>query len=54
MESRKRMLLLKNIREKRNEMYIKAKHFGMTDPRVVVVSQDLDMLLNEYQNIQSY
>lgn len=48
------MMLLEHIKSKRMEMYLKAKYYGMTDPRVVTVSQDLDLLLNEYQNMCRY
>ncbi len=47
----KKMLLLGHIKIKQQEMYIKAKNFGMTDPRVVNCSQDLDVLLNKYQHL---
>ncbi len=47
----KKAILLEHIQVKKREMYIKAKYYGMTDPRVVTCSQDLDMLLNQYQDI---
>ncbi|WP_369802631.1 Spo0E family sporulation regulatory protein-aspartic acid phosphatase [Psychrobacillus sp. OK032] len=35
---------------KRQDMYRKAKELGYTHPIVVSVSQELDHLLNRYQN----
>ncbi|WP_253724488.1 aspartyl-phosphate phosphatase Spo0E family protein [Sporosarcina sp. HYO08] len=42
------------IHYKRKGMYKKAKQFGFTHPKVVSHSQDLDNLLNKYQNIASH
>ncbi|WP_075619511.1 aspartyl-phosphate phosphatase Spo0E family protein [Paenisporosarcina indica] len=50
----KKNLTLKQINLKKHEMYIKAKHFGMTHPSVVACSQELDALLNQYQGIRQY
>ncbi|WP_186673356.1 aspartyl-phosphate phosphatase Spo0E family protein [Sporosarcina sp. BP05] len=41
------------IKLKRNDMYTKAKHFGLTHPIVVACSQELDTLLNRYQGIRA-
>lgn len=50
----KKNLTLKQISIKKHEMYMKAKHLGMTHPSVVACSQELDALLNQYQGIQQY
>lgn len=42
-------ILLGKIKLKKREMYWSAKRFGFTDSRVVICSQDLDILLNRYQ-----
>ncbi|TQR19368.1 aspartyl-phosphate phosphatase Spo0E family protein [Psychrobacillus vulpis] len=47
----KQLLLL--IAIKKQEMYKKAKQLGYTHPCVVACSQELDQLLNKYQNINS-
>ncbi|QBP43138.1 aspartyl-phosphate phosphatase Spo0E family protein [Paenisporosarcina antarctica] len=39
------------IKLKKRKMYRSAKRFGFTDSRVVTCSQDLDILLNRYQEI---
>ncbi|NEU32271.1 aspartyl-phosphate phosphatase Spo0E family protein [bacterium LRH843] len=52
MEAFKKLILLGLISIKKREMYAKAKHYGLTDPRVVTCSQDLDILLNRYQELQ--
>jgi len=44
-----KLILLSQINVKKREMYRKTNDFGMTDPRVVACSQELDTLLNEYQ-----
>jgi stage 0 sporulation regulatory protein len=49
----KKRILSVLIKSKRNDMYTKAKHFGLTHPIVVVCSQELDTLLNRYQGIRS-
>ncbi|MFF2753093.1 aspartyl-phosphate phosphatase Spo0E family protein [Psychrobacillus sp. NPDC058041] len=41
--------LLKQICIKRKDMYRKAKNFGLNHPIVVSCSQELDVLLNNYQ-----
>lgn len=41
--------LLNLIKLKRRIMYKKANYLGFTDPRVVSCSQELDALLNAYQ-----
>jgi stage 0 sporulation regulatory protein len=41
--------LLTQISIKRKDMYRKAKNFGLTHPIVVSCSQELDVLLNNYQ-----
>ncbi|AYC30137.1 aspartyl-phosphate phosphatase Spo0E family protein [Paenisporosarcina cavernae] len=43
-------LLLSKIELKKRHMYYKAKHLGFTDERVVCCSQELDDLLNIYQD----
>jgi len=44
-------ILLGKINVKKRDMYSKAKQFGFTDSRVVTCSQELDTLLNRYQEI---
>lgn len=44
--------LLGKIILKKKVMYNRAKHFGYTHPSVVACSQELDVLLNQYQKIQ--
>ncbi len=44
-------LLSVRINVKRTEMVKKAKSFGFTHPTVVSCSQELDLLLNRYQDI---
>jgi len=41
------------IKLKRKDMYMKAKHFGLSHPIVVAHSQELDILLNRYQRIRA-
>lgn len=41
------------IKLKRNDMYAKAKDFGLSHPIVVTCSQELDTLLNRYQGIRA-
>lgn len=41
------------IKFKRNDMYTKATHFGLSHPIVVACSQELDTLLNRYQGIRA-
>ncbi|WP_281259207.1 aspartyl-phosphate phosphatase Spo0E family protein [Alteribacillus bidgolensis] len=47
------MVLLSQITLKKKEMHRKADLYGLTDPRTVDSSQELDILLNEYQRIQT-
>ncbi|PPA69315.1 aspartyl-phosphate phosphatase Spo0E family protein [Jeotgalibacillus proteolyticus] len=44
-------ILLKQINQKRLDMYHKAAKHGFTDEEVVECSQELDNLLNEYQDM---
>jgi stage 0 sporulation regulatory protein len=44
-------ILMGKIELKKKDMYRSAKRFGFTDPRVVACSQELDILLNRYQEI---
>ncbi|WP_100398799.1 aspartyl-phosphate phosphatase Spo0E family protein [Bacillus sp. FJAT-44742] len=44
--------LLYKIQSKRKEMYKTATQYGVTDGRTIVASQELDVLLNEYQYFQ--
>ncbi|WP_310793598.1 aspartyl-phosphate phosphatase Spo0E family protein [Salipaludibacillus neizhouensis] len=46
-----KLILLGKINIKKREMYRKTNHFRLTDPRVVTCSQELDLLLNRYQEI---
>jgi len=46
-----RNILLGKIKLKKREMYSKAKQLGFTNPLVVKCSQELDDLLNRYQEI---
>lgn len=50
----KKHVTLRQINSKKQEMYKKAKSFGMTHPLVVACSQELDVLLNQYQGIHQY
>ena len=47
-----KMFLLGQIILKKKVMYHRAKHFGFTHSSVVACSQELDVLLNQYQEIQ--
>jgi len=49
----KKRVLSVLIRLKRNDMYMKAKRFGLSHPIVVAHSQELDTLLNRYQGIRT-
>jgi len=42
------------IKSKQKDMYSKAKHYGFTHPIVVACSQELDSLLNRYQNLRQF
>ena len=44
-------ILLGKIKLKKREMYSKAKHYGFTNVRVVTCSQELDTLLNKFQDM---
>ncbi|WP_054637271.1 MULTISPECIES: aspartyl-phosphate phosphatase Spo0E family protein [Bacillaceae] len=44
--------LAHQIQNKRKEMYTNANQFGISDARTLLVSQELDVLLNEYQYSQ--
>jgi len=46
-------LLKGRIELKKRDMYKSAKRYGFTDSRVVTCSQDLDALLNKYQEIKT-
>lgn len=46
-------VLLEEISERKRKMYKKAKHFGFTHPSVIECSQELDNLLNKYQEIKN-
>lgn len=50
----KKNVTLNQINSKKREMYKKAKCFGMVHPLVVACSQELDVLLNQYQGIHQY
>ncbi len=50
----KENVTLKKINSKKREMYKKAKQFGLIHPLVVACSQELDVLLNQYQGIHQY
>jgi len=47
----KQNMLLKQINQKRTDMYAKAAKYGFTDSIVVQCSQELDSLLNQYQEV---
>lgn len=49
----RKVILLGKIKLKQQDMYKKAKSFGMTHPSVIRCSQELDTLLNQYQGIQT-
>ena len=56
MEERRTMrktVLLRQIKLKQKDMYLEAKIFGFTHPRVVRCSQELDTLLNKYQELDA-
>lgn len=44
--------LMGKIEFKKREMYRSAKLYGFTDSRVVTCSQELDLLMNRYQEIK--
>lgn len=41
--------LMQKIEQTRQEMILTAKEKTLTDPEVVKISQELDLLLNEFQ-----
>ena len=45
--------LLNQIYEKQKDMYLQAKNYGFTHHTVIRCSQELDTLLNTYQNLDS-
>ncbi|MDG5472530.1 aspartyl-phosphate phosphatase Spo0E family protein [Jeotgalibacillus sp. ET6] len=47
-------ILLKQINQKRVDMYNKAAKLGYTNHHVVQCSQELDTLLNQYQDMFLY
>lgn len=47
----KQNILVKQINQKRTDMYKMAAQLGFTDASVVQCSQELDELLNQYQEI---
>ncbi|WP_017380512.1 aspartyl-phosphate phosphatase Spo0E family protein [Paenisporosarcina sp. TG-14] len=49
-----KLVLLGKINVKKRVMYSKAKQYGLTNPHVVNCSQELDILLNKYQEIQLF
>jgi len=49
-----KFILLVKIKVKKRVMYSKAKQYGLTNPIVVNCSQELDTLLNKYQEILVY
>ena len=48
----RKMILLGQIKLKQKIMYNKAKKLGRTHPSVIASSQELDVLLNKYQEFQ--
>ena len=46
-------VLLGQIKLKQKDMYLEAKIFGFTHPRVIRCSQELDHLLNVYQELEA-
>ncbi|MDX1807320.1 MAG: aspartyl-phosphate phosphatase Spo0E family protein [Paenisporosarcina sp.] len=49
----KKVILLSQIKMKQKIMYNRAKNLGRTHSSVIACSQELDLLLNKYQDIQS-
>ena len=49
----KKVILLCQIKVKQKIMYNRAKNLGRTHSSVIACSQELDLLLNKYQEIQS-
>jgi stage 0 sporulation regulatory protein len=49
----KQVILLAQIKVKQKIMYNRAKNLGRTHSSVILCSQELDLLLNKYQEIQS-
>ncbi|MFX3673513.1 MAG: aspartyl-phosphate phosphatase Spo0E family protein [Paenisporosarcina sp.] len=50
----KRNVTWVEINIKKEEMYTKARHLGMTHLSIVECSQELDVLLNQFQGIHQY
>jgi len=50
----RKMFLLGKIILKKKIMYYRAKHLGITHSSVIACSQELDVLLNQYQGIQEF
>ena len=48
----KKVILLGHIKLKQKIMYNRAKKLGRTHPSVIICSQELDVLLNKYHNMQ--
>ena len=46
-----KFILQGKINVKKRELYYEARHLSLTNPRVVTCSQELDSLLNNYQEI---
>ncbi|MFC5711714.1 Spo0E family sporulation regulatory protein-aspartic acid phosphatase [Thalassorhabdus alkalitolerans] len=46
------IVLNRQIKSKKKEMYHKAKQFGINDPKTIQCSQELDLLLNQYQELK--
>lgn len=49
----KKLILLGQIKVKQKIMYNRAKKLGRNHSSVIACSQELDLLLNKYQGIQS-
>lgn len=50
----KNVNLKRQIQKKQKEMYKKGRDYGLTHPLVVSISQELDTLLNQYQEIHRF
>jgi stage 0 sporulation regulatory protein len=48
----KKVILLGHIKLKQKIMYNKAQKLGRTHSSVILCSQELDILLNKYQDLQ--
>ena len=49
----RKKVLLRQIKLKQKDMYLEAKILGFTHPRVIKCSQELDTLLNNYQELDA-